>query len=298
MDKTIVPPIKSQGIKTKLVPWIKEILPAQNGRWIEPFMGTGVVGFNLAQKNAVMGDTNPHLIEVYSRIRSGDITSSTIRNFLTEEGKKLSNLGEDFYYETRKRFNAYNSPLDFIFLNRAGFNGMIRFNKKGEFNIPFCRKIKRFSQAYITKISNQVENVSYIFNKCNFVFQCQNFQKTIAIADSNDIIYCDPPYIERHADYYNGWTDKEEEILFNMLNEHKGKFILSTWHHNKYRENPYIKKFWNKFNIITKEHYYHVGGKAENRNSMTEALIVNFDTLPADNIPLLNREISQLSLFM
>lgn len=50
MMKVITPPIKSQGIKTKLVPWIKEILPNQEGTWIEPFLGTGVVAFNMGYK--------------------------------------------------------------------------------------------------------------------------------------------------------------------------------------------------------------------------------------------------------
>ena len=55
-----VPPIKSQGIKTKLVPWIKSIVPSNfSGVWIEPFMGTGVVAFNVAPNNAILCDTNP-----------------------------------------------------------------------------------------------------------------------------------------------------------------------------------------------------------------------------------------------
>ena len=59
--KVIVPPIKSQGIKTKLVPWIHSILPKQfDGVWVEPFMGTGVVAFNLAPQRAFLCDTNPH----------------------------------------------------------------------------------------------------------------------------------------------------------------------------------------------------------------------------------------------
>ena len=61
--KIFVPPIKSQGIKTKLVPWIKQIVPENfNGVWIEPFMRTGVVAFNIKPKKAILCDTNPHLI--------------------------------------------------------------------------------------------------------------------------------------------------------------------------------------------------------------------------------------------
>ena len=55
------------------------------------------------------------------------------------------------------------------------------------------------------------------------------------------------------------------------------KFILSTWHHNDYRENEYIGLLWNKFNILTREHFYHVGASENNRNPMIEAIITNLD---------------------
>lgn len=54
----IVPPIKSQGIKTKLVPWIKECAShVSYDRWVEPFMGTGVVAFNIQPKSALLCDS-------------------------------------------------------------------------------------------------------------------------------------------------------------------------------------------------------------------------------------------------
>ena len=59
--KVIVPPIKSQGIKTKLVSWIMDLAPIVDGRWIEPFLGTGVVAFNSGYKKAILNDTNPHI---------------------------------------------------------------------------------------------------------------------------------------------------------------------------------------------------------------------------------------------
>ena len=67
-------------------------------------------------------------------------------------------------------------------------------------------------------------------------------------------------------------------MLFNLLSETKAKFILSTWHHNDWRENDMIERFWKKFNIVTKDHFYHNGGNIENRRSVVEALVCNFDT--------------------
>jgi len=275
--KVKVPPIKSQGIKTKLVPWIRSIIPENFvGRWIEPFMGTGVVAFNLAHKKALLYDKNPHIIHFYSSIANGALTSEIAREYLIEEGEKLSTKGETHYYEIRERFNANHSPLDFLFINRAGFNGMIRFNGKGGFNIPFCRNSNRFAQAYITKIVNQIAYLSRLFKLKEFAFQCQGFEETILSAKEGDIIYCDPPYIDRHADYYNHWNEADEIKLFELLSASPAKFILSTWHHNDFRKNKYIDMLWGSHHIMTHNHFYHVGGDLKNRNPMTEALVLNY----------------------
>lgn len=275
----IVPPIKSQGIKTKLVPWIQSLVPTINGRWIEPFFGTGVVGFNVKSANAILSDINPHIIHFYQAIQDGVITSPLVREYLVREGAKLQEADNDgyaYFLEVRDRFNRNHDQLDFLFLSRTGFNGMMRFNRKGEWNIPFCKKPQRFSQSYITKIVNQVRNIEHVM-KPNWRFAVEPFDKIISLATADDLIYCDPPYIGRYVDYYCGWTEKDEEKLFSLLSSTPARFILSTWHHNNYRANPYIEKMWSKFHIITHEHFYHSGGKLNNRNAIVEALVSNFE---------------------
>lgn len=277
--KVFVPPIKSQGIKTKLVFWINTIVPGEfEGLWIEPFMGTGVVGFNLAPKHALFCDSNPHLINFYISLSKGEITSEIVRTFLQKEGANLLEAGEEHYYKIRDRFNKNYSPLDFLFLNRSGFNGMIRFNRRGKLNTPFCRKTRRFAQAYVTKIVNQVSYVSGLLKARDFTFKCQDFEETIKIGDNNDIIYCDPPYIDRHADYYNGWNESYEKKLHEILSETPSRFILSTWHHNDFRQNKYINSLWSGFHIKTRKHFYHLGGSEKNRSSVVEAVVTNYET--------------------
>ena len=280
--KIIVPPIKSQGIKTKLVPWIMELVPEINGKWIEPFLGTGVVAFNANFKKAILNDTNPHIINFYKGIQSKEITAPLMKQYLEQEGELLSvadDNGYEHYRKIRSRFNSGEySPYDFIFLSRAGFNGMMRFNNKGNWNIPFCKKPDRFAQAYVTKITNQVSTVSKIIKpEPAWTFHNKSFADIIPLAAEDDFIYCDPPYYGRYVDYYNGWTEQDEELLFTLLSETKARFILSTWHHNDWRENDMIAKFWNKFNIVTKDHFYHSGGSIENRKTVVEALVCNFD---------------------
>ncbi|TVP77768.1 MAG: Dam family site-specific DNA-(adenine-N6)-methyltransferase [Puniceicoccaceae bacterium] len=275
---TKVPPIKCQGIKTKLVPWIKAILPGDlSGTWIEPFMGSGVVAFNVRPKKAILADSNPHLINFYNAIATGEITAGRARQFLEEEGAKLIQTEGEYYYTVRNRFNEHGNPIDFLFLNRSCFNGMIRFNKKGGFNVPSCRKPNRFAQALITKICNQIQMVSDVISLGNYTFINQDFDQTISMAKNRDLIYCDPPYIDRHADYFNGWTENDEARLEALLSKVPCPFILSTWHHNEYRENTFIDSLWSKYELLTREHFYHVGGSEKNRNPMIEALITNYE---------------------
>ena len=281
--KVLIPPIKCQGIKSKLVTWIAETLQWDgDGIWIEPFMGSGVVGFNAKPSRAVFCDSNPHLISFYQGINNRTINPNLTREFLLLEGDKLSKHGADYYYEVRNRFNTHKSSLDFLFLNRACFNGLMRFNRKGEFNVPFGHKPERFSKSYITKIVNQVDWVYKLASLSDWTFIHQDFRVTLDAASEMDFVYCDPPYAGRHTDYFNSWSRKEEIILYEKLKTSDAQFILSTWHSNEHRENSAIQTLWSEFNVITREHYYHIGASESNRKPILEALITNFESPISD----------------
>ncbi|KWT91056.1 DNA adenine methylase [Candidatus Magnetominusculus xianensis] len=280
INKIIIPPIKCQGIKSKLVPLILANSPHLNEMaWIEPFMGSGVVGLNARPVKALFSDINPHLINFYNALKSKSITPESTRLYLEKEGRLLKEQGETYYYSVRERFNREKDPMDFLFLSRSCFNGMIRFNSKGWFNVPFCRKSNRFAIAYITKIVNQIARFYNVLSNCSWSFTCQDFETTISSATEKDFIYCDPPYLGRHVDYYNSWTVEDEKRLYDCLAATKAKFILSTWHSNKYRKNDSLYSLWSKFSIVTQDHFYHVGAKEDNRNPMVEALVMNFTPL-------------------
>ncbi len=289
-NKTQVPPIKSQGIKTKLVSWISlNVKDIDFERWVEPFMGTGVVGFNIKAKESLMCDSNPHIINFYESLKRKKITSALVKDHLIKEGQKLLDSDGQHYYELRNRFNNEGNPLDFLFLSRACFNGMMRFNKKGGFNVPFCKKPNRFAKALVTKITNQVENVSQIIDNGNFTFKNQDFSNTLTEIRPTDLVYSDPPYIGRHVDYFDSWSEEEEMLLKDGLIKSGATFIQSTWLSNKYRTNDYIFSIWKDCFVTTKEHFYHVGGKESNRNAVYEALLSNVSL----NESLSNNEMNQ-----
>lgn len=135
------------------------------------------------------------------------------------------------------------------------------------------QKPNRFAQSLVTKISNQVENISQIISNGDYTFVNQDFTETLKQLKPTDFVYSDPPYIGRHVDYFDSWTEEEEIILKEGLS--KTKFILSTWLSNKYRTNEYVFSVWYDCYVTTKEHFYHVGGKEANRNAVYEALLSN-----------------------
>lgn len=282
------------GDKTKLVEWMKDHSSlSDDGIWIEPFMGSGVVGFNMRPSHAIFSDVNPHIINFYNAIKQGKITAGIAKEFLEKEGTLLQSKGEDHYYEVRERFNEYGNPLDMLFLNRACFNGIMRFNKKGGFNVPFGHKPERFAKPYVTKITNQIKYVADATSQYDWKFVCSDFRKIIYSAGRNDFIYCDPPYIGRHVDYFNSWSENDEQELYDLLSATKAKFILSTWHSNQYRTNVAIEKYAYHFTILTREHFYHVGASEKNRKPMLEAIVLNYNPLT----PVTIEAEKQLALF-
>jgi len=220
-----------------------------------------------------MADSNQHLVRVYKDIQAGSLTGESIREFLNSEGQHLLKRGEDHYYEIRDRFNNTPNSHDFLFLNRACFNGVMRFNSKGRFNVPFCRKPDRFRQALVTKIANQIAWASKVISEGDYLFVAQSWRDTLKMVSPDDFIYADPPYEGRHTDYYNSWDDAEAEEFASTLKASQAGFALSTWLANKYRTNENVALWFGDYVVRTEEHFYHVGASEDLRNSMTEALV-------------------------
>lgn len=275
MNTVRVPPLKLQGIKTKAVPFIKSSVAwSGEGKWVEPFVGSAVVALNVNPDRALLGDTNRHLIAFYRAIQRGTLTADSVRVFLEREGALLKQEGESRYYSIRERFNAGHDSHDFLFLNRSCFNGLMRFNKKGGFNVPFCRKPERFRAAYVTKICNQVQWASDRIRDKDWEFACGNWTEILGQARRSDFVYADPPYAGRFTDYYNSWSDEDALRLEARLKALPCPFLYSMWSENKYRKNERLHRAFSDYEIKTFSHFYHLGSTENLRNGMTEALVV------------------------
>lgn len=142
--------------------------------------------------------------------------------------------------------------------------------------MPFCRKPERFSKALITKIVNQVEQARNVIQSGDYKFYNVDFREAVTLANSEDLVYCDPPYIGRHVDYYDSWNEDQERDLQRMLANSGSKYVLPTWLRNKYRANPFAQLLLGDCYVAEKEHFYHLGAREENRNAITEAVLCIF----------------------
>ncbi len=276
IDKPKAPPLKCQGIKTRLTRFIASSLRWDGrGRWIEPFLGSGAVLFNLAPRRALVADSNPHVVQFYRDIQEGRIDGAAVRACLVRMGAELARDGEEFYYEVRERFNRRGGgSLDFLFLNRSCFNGVMRFNARGHYNVPFCRKPHRFSRAYVSRIANQVCWARRVMGGRDWRFEVADWQDTLAAAQEGDFVYLDPPYIGRHTGYYGRWSEQHAQRLAELAPSLSCGFALSMWQENRFRRNDHLYEAWQGLPLRSFEHFYHVGATEALRHRMTEALVI------------------------
>src|SRR5258705_4425289 len=131
------PPLKWAGGKRWQLPQLREFWDRENHRrLVEPFCGGLAVVLGLRPEEALLNDANPHLINFYEWLKRGLRISIEMAN------------DANLFYEHRDRFNQLlrarkdetrEAASLFYYLNRTGYNGLCRFNRSGEFNVPFGR---------------------------------------------------------------------------------------------------------------------------------------------------------------
>ena len=184
------PFLKWAGNKFRVLNQILPHLPA-GGRLIEPFVGSGALFLNSDYATYQLADSNADLIALYQQLQQeGDTFIAYCRPFFTPE-----NNDGDRYYAFRARFNAIAPSREkaalFLYMNKHGYNGLCRYNKKGGFNVPFGR----YKKPYFPE-----KEMTFFYEKAQTaVFSPSSFAQTMQTAVSNDIIYCDPPYVPLSA---------------------------------------------------------------------------------------------------
>ena len=185
------PFLKWAGGKHKLVPFIASHLSPSRRRLIEPFAGSAALSLALEFEAYLLNDTNPDLIGLFQTLKNEkqEFIDYTRQYFNTEHNQ------ESRFYTLREQFNYSKNPIEraalFIYLNRHAFNGLCRYNSKGLFNVPFGR--------YRAPYFPEKEMRTFIQKAERMEIQCGDFQTALQRANSDDTIYCDPPYVPLSA---------------------------------------------------------------------------------------------------
>lgn len=181
----IRPPLKWAGGKSGLLSQIIPLFPQKFNRYFEPFFGGGAIFFSLDFKGkSFLNDSNKELVELYEVIRDDP------QGLMVELNRLRHLYSETFYYELRRTTPsvALERAARTLFLNKTGFNGLYRQNSKGEFNVPFGKRLKCPS---LYERENLLRT-SQALTKSQLV--CADFEIVLKKAGEGDLVYCDPPY--------------------------------------------------------------------------------------------------------
>lgn len=178
-------PLKWAGSKARIMDKLRQHLPTGN-RLIEPFAGSASVFLNTNYNSYLLADINPDLIRLFNtaKVHPEDLIGTTKLFFKRDNSEERFRVIRNSFNAT---YNEFCRASMFLYLNRHCYNGLCRYNLSGEFNVPYGKyKAPYFPEKEIRQFAEKARSA---------VFLCLDFEETIEMAGTGDVIYCDPPYI-------------------------------------------------------------------------------------------------------
>lgn len=221
---TTRPFLKWVGGKRRLLSHIIPALPIGT-RLIEPFVGGGSVFLNAnGFDRYLLGDSNKHLINLYkTAVEHPQELVKVARTFFHDEY-----MSPDRYLEVRHAFNqgcdVLTQSAQFLYLNRFGFNGLCRYNRSGQYNVPYghLKQVPSFPAQQIFAFAEKAKNATFVNG---------DFADIMRSAKPGDVIYADPPYLDRddapsfRSYGVNGFGLERQRELADLARELAGRGI-------------------------------------------------------------------------
>ena len=281
------PLVKYRGGKSKEIPHIEKHIPDFNGRYIEPFFGGGALFFHLKPKKAIINDINSKLMDFYKGVKLDfdnlkDAFSEIEKIYKINRQKfeklkaktpneRVADDNETLYYQIRDMFNdlaekKYSDALLYFFINKTAYSGMIRYNSKGEFNVPYGR-YKNINTSLVTKKHSQLLANTEIYNF--------DYKAIFEIAGEDDFIFLDPPYDCVFSDYGNveykdGFNEKSHTELANAYKELNCKALMVIG------RTPLTEKLYGEMIVDEYEKSYAVNIRNRFKSEASHILISNY----------------------
>jgi DNA adenine methylase len=216
------PLVKWTGGKRKLSKLLLSHVPSTYGCYHEPFLGGGAFLFALQPARARVGDLNADLINLYREVKRD---AHGIISLL----KTYENTPE-FYYKVRAQepTDPQERAVRFLYLSRAGFNGLYRVNRAGKFNVAYGKyKSLQFDFENILEVSAWL-------NQADIDLNVGDYQATLSAVAPGDFVYMDPPYhgtftgytaeqfdsgkLQAFAEFVHGLVAKDVKVLISNAN--------------------------------------------------------------------------------
>jgi DNA adenine methylase len=262
----IGPFLRWAGSKRKILPILRTFWSASFNRYVEPFMGSASLYFELMPMRSVLGDINPELVHCYEQVRARPTTVSWhLSRF---------NPDADFYYQLRAE-DPHDMPparraARLIYLTRFCFNGLYRTNKFGQFNVPYGG----YRSGNIP-CPNQLLRTSRQLASANLI--CGDFSATVDHVKRGDFVYLDPPYWvrgKRRTNQYGPKTFYHDDLqrldeALQAINRRGAYFVLS------YEDSDEAASIANKWQVQKICIRRNVAGFAKHRRQEFELLTTN-----------------------
>lgn len=295
------PLVKYRGGKSKEIPHLIKHIPQFSGRYIEPFFGGGALFFHLEPKKAIINDINSKLISFYLGVKDNfeilKTELSEIEKLYAINRKKFEELksktpnervddeNEPLYYQIRNMFNdltekKHSEALLYFFINKTAYSGMIRYNSKGEFNVPYGR-YANLNTSLVTKAHNNLLTNTEIYNL--------DYSEIFRMADKDDFMFLDPPYDCIFSDYGNiehkdGFNERNHIELANQYKQLKCKALMVIG------RTPLTEKLYGEMIVDEYGKSYAVNIRNRFKSEASHILISNYGNVAKEHFPQLEFE--------
>tara|TARA_R110002020_G_scaffold26270_26_gene84914 strand:+ start:1365 stop:2189 length:825 start_codon:yes stop_codon:yes gene_type:complete len=261
--------IKWVGGKYRSLSQILPKLPKTFRTYYEPFMGSGVIFFNLNPPEAILNDVEYNLVSTFRSVRDEEEEVCRLLKLLSNDPLT--------YYDVRSSFNEGpdiqpgRKASQFIYMNKCGFNGLYRVNKKGAVNVSYGKRDGNPHHDFDSiRTCSQLLKNTRIMNA--------DYREILKKTRSKDFVYLDPPYFKEHATSFTGYnaepfsTEDHERLALecNLMSKRGVLFAMSN------SNTKFIKNLYKQYNICPIYTNRSVSKDPSVRGTVAEILITNY----------------------
>lgn len=267
--------LKWAGNKIRLMETLQSYIGNPN-IFVEPFGGSLSVSLNTSANEYRVGDINADIINLYNTILEDDNFIQTTKHYFNNGLDRLK------FNDLREEFNKTRSPYIFLYLNRHCFNGLTRYNKSGNFNVPFGE----YKSVYFP--DEEINNFKIKFSNTkirNTSFNDMSYYDGLC---KGDVVYFDPPYLPLNdtSNFTNyskeGFTKKQHEELAEICNTlaKKGVTVVISNH-----DVSLARELYKEATIHSIMVNRSISASGMSRNKVPEIIAIwNADNVPQKNI--------------